>query len=317
MSRISTSAEVPETLSGKRFDQAAASLFPDYSRSRLKRWILSGELTLDGDQCRPREPVEVGAILAIDAERTEETSVAAQAVQIDTVFVDPALIVINKPVGLVVHPGAGNPDTTLQNGLLHAFPELASVPRAGIIHRLDKDTSGLLIIARTLEAHTELVRRLAAREIDREYLAVCDGVLTGGGTVKAAIDRHPVQRTRMSVQPSGREAVTHYRVVQRYFAHTLIRVKLETGRTHQIRVHMAHIRHGLVGDRTYNPRLKLPAGADESLTEILRGFRRQALHATRLAFAHPLTDEVIEVEAPPPADFARLTRGLQAHADSR
>ncbi len=313
MTRIQADAQIPEALSGKRFDQVAAALFPDYSRSRLKNWILAGALTLDGARCKPRETVVAGSRLVLDVELEADDKVEPQSVPVSVVHEDSALIVINKPAGLVVHPGAGNPDATLQNGLLHAFPELAEVPRAGIVHRLDKDTSGLLLIARTLPAHTELVRRLADREIGREYLAICDGVLTGGGTVNASIDRHPVNRTRMHVHPAGREAITHYRVVTRYAAHTLIRVTLETGRTHQIRVHMAHVRHGLLGDRTYNPRLKLPAGADEDLTLMLRQFRRQALHATRLTLQHPISDESLAFEAEPPQDFQQLCEGLVGH----
>lgn len=314
MSRISLNQTVPDDLGGSRLDQAVAVMFPDYSRSRLKAWILDGMLLLDGETVRPRDKVLGGEIVTIEAEVAAETGVAAQAVAFDISHADDAFLIVNKPAGLVVHPGAGNPDLTLQNGLIFRFPELAELPRAGILHRLDKDTSGLLLVARTLPASTELTRRLAQREIRREYLAVCNGVLTAGGKINAPISRHPSQRTRMAVHSAGRPAVTHYRVVQRYVAHTLIRVRLETGRTHQIRVHMAHNRHALVGDPVYGTRLKMPPGADEAVTAALRGFKRQALHATRLAFEHPLTAETVDVEVQPPADFLALQSALASHA---
>ena len=221
---------------------------------------------------------------------------------------------INKPAGLVVHPGAGNPAGTLMNGLLHHAPSLEHVPRAGIIHRIDKDTSGLLLVAKTLEAHTALVRLLADREIARHYLAVCNGVLTGGGTINEPIARHPVDRKRMSVQANGKPAVTHYTVIDRFRAFTYISVKLETGRTHQIRVHFAHRRHALVGDPVYGGRLALPAGASEELIQFLRRFKRQALHAARLAFVHPVSDEALDFEVPPPADFQALLAVLRNDA---
>jgi 23S rRNA pseudouridine1911/1915/1917 synthase len=216
------------------------------------------------------------------------------------------VLVVDKPVGLVVHPGAGNAAGTLQNALLHFDPSLARVPRAGIVHRLDKDTSGLMVVARTLEAHTALVRAIEAREVEREYEAVCAGVMTGGGMVEAPIGRHPVDRVRMAIRQDGREAVTHYRVVQRFRGHTHIRLKLETGRTHQIRVHMAHIHYPLVGDRVYGGRLMLPKGATPGLIEGLRGFRRQALHAARLAFAHPDSGQPVDCTAPLPQDLRAL-----------
>ena len=227
------------------------------------------------------------------------------------------LLIIDKPAGLVVHPGAGNPRGTLLNGLLHHAPGLSEIPRAGIIHRLDKDTSGLLLVTKTLQAHTALVRDLAERSIGRHYLAVCSGVLTGGGTIDAPIGRHPVDRTRMSVQQNGKAAVTHYRVIRRYAAHTYINVKLDTGRTHQIRVHLAHRRHALVGDQTYGGRLAIPAGASDPLRDALRSFRRQALHATRLEFRHPNSGEDVSIEAPPPDDFAALLNVLSEDAEAR
>ncbi|MEM7279232.1 MAG: 23S rRNA pseudouridine(1911/1915/1917) synthase RluD, partial [Pseudomonadota bacterium] len=289
MPRIELEAEIPLELADSRFDQAVAAMFPEHSRSRLKAWILDGTLTLDGMQAKPRDKVDGGEQVRLDTPMPEELRVAAQDIEFEVVHEDSTLIVVNKPAGLVVHPGAGNQDRTLQNGLLHRYPELSAVPRAGIVHRLDKDTSGLMLIARTLEAHTFLTRELAERLIKREYLAICHGTMTAGGKVDMPIDRHPNARTKMAVHPRGRPALTHYIVEDRYLAHTLIRARLETGRTHQIRVHMAHIRHGLVGDPVYGGRLRLPAGADEALANLLRGFKRQALHATSLALSHPET----------------------------
>ncbi|MFB3124705.1 MAG: RluA family pseudouridine synthase, partial [Woeseiaceae bacterium] len=219
--------------------------------------------------------------------------------------------------GLVVHPGAGNLRGTLMNGLLYRIPSLAELPRAGIIHRLDKNTSGLLLVGKTLQAHTALVRMLAAREVSRIYVAICNGVLTGGGTIDAPIGRHPVDRLRMSVTENGKPAITRYWVIERFAAHTYIRVELESGRTHQIRVHFAHRRHALVGDPAYGRRMTMPPGCDDTVRDTLRNFRRQALHATRLEFSHPVTGECIEVEVPPPADFQVLLEELRGHAAHR
>ncbi len=304
---------IPESLAGKRMDQALARMFPQFSRSRLKDWLLAGLVTVDGKACRPRDSVAGGEAVEVRPEIEPDTRVEAAPVDFPVVYEDPALIVVEKPAGLVVHPGAGNREGTLQSGLLHRYPELDGVPRAGIVHRLDKDTSGLMLVARTLAAHTALVRALGERRIRREYRAVCRGVLTAGGTIEAPIDRHPTQRTRMAVREGGRPAVTHYRVVERFAAHTDVRVRLETGRTHQIRVHFAHIRHPLVGDPVYGGRLQLPPGADEALVETLRGFRRQALHAERLALAHPGTGEPLEFHAELPADLVALIDALRAH----
>jgi 23S rRNA pseudouridine1911/1915/1917 synthase len=240
----------------------------------------------------------------------------SEPISLDILHEDAHLIVINKPVGMVVHPAAGNPGGTMLNALLHHAPELRHVPRAGIVHRLDKDTSGVLVVARDLSAHKYLVEQLQARAFVREYLAVVNGVLTAGGTVDAPIGRHPVQRKRMAVvNVGGKSAVTHYRVEQRFRAHTLIKVNLETGRTHQIRVHMAHIHHALVGDQVYGGRLKLPAGSSEELIEVLRKFKRQALHARYLELVHPGTGESMGWEAPIPDDMQHLIDVMQE--DSR
>lgn len=297
---------VPEELAGLRLDQALARMFPDYSRSRLKEWLLAGDITVDGGPKRPRDSVAGGETVTLVARPEVEVRAAPEPMRLDIVYEDEDLLVVNKAAGLVVHPGAGNPGGTLMNGLLHHVPTLEEVPRAGIIHRIDKDTTGLLLVAKTLPAHTSLVRQLAEREISRQYLAICNGVLTGGGTINEPIARHPGDRKRMSVQAGGKPAVTHYTVLERFRAFTYINVRLETGRTHQIRVHFAHRRHALVGDPVYGGRLALPKGATPPLVDALRRFKRQALHATRLAFDHPSSGETVELEAPLPSDFADL-----------
>ena len=313
-STVQLELTIPDDQGGQRLDQALASLLPDYSRSRIKTWIESGEIQVDGHLWRPRDKVVGGELVSVRASLPQETAVVPQTIPLELVHQDADLFVINKPAGLVVHPGAGNPDSTLQNALLALDPSLAQLPRAGIVHRLDKDTSGLLLVARTLPAHTALVRMLEQRDIHREYQAICRGVMTAGGTVDAPIDRHPVDRVRMAVREEGREAVTHYRVIRRYRAHTHVRVQLETGRTHQIRVHLAHAGFPLVGDKLYGGRLTLPRGASEELKEALRAFPRQALHAARLALEHPVSGEELEFSAPLPADLRELLEVLERDA---
>jgi len=308
--------DVPQELAGLRLDQALARMFPEYSRSRLKEWLLAGNITIDGGTRRPRDAVVGGETVALTAEPEAQVFAEPEPMTLDVVFEDEHLLVINKPAGLVVHPGAGNAAGTLMNGLLHHAPVLESLPRAGIVHRIDKDTSGLLLVAKSLPAHTALVRLLADREIARHYLAVCNGVLTGGGTIREPIGRHPVDRKRMSVQQDGKPAVTHYTVIERFRAFTYVSVKLETGRTHQIRVHFAWRRHALVGDPVYGGRLALPPGATDDLIDALRRFKRQALHATRLALTHPITGEALAFEVPPPRDFLELLDVLRADAAS-
>ncbi|HSM31964.1 MAG TPA: 23S rRNA pseudouridine(1911/1915/1917) synthase RluD [Woeseiaceae bacterium] len=302
---------IPDELAGQRLDQALARMFPDYSRSRLKAWLLDGSVLVDGAPWRPRDRVEGGETVVVTVSAEAAVRAEPEPMKLDVVFEDADLLVINKPAGLVVHPGAGNARGTLMNGLLAHAPQLESLPRAGIVHRLDKDTSGLLLVAKSLPAHTALVRALSERAVSRQYLAVCNGVLTGGGRIDAAIGRHPVDRTRMAVRDTGRPAVTHYTVIERFRAHTFVNVVLETGRTHQIRVHFAHRRHPLVGDPVYGGRLALPAGATEALRDALRGFRRQALHAARLELEHPVTGDALQFEVPPPADFQELLRTLR------
>jgi 23S rRNA pseudouridine1911/1915/1917 synthase len=307
---LDLSVKIPPEQAGQRLDQALAALLPDYSRSRLKAWIESGEVLVDGGARRPRDKVVGGEQVVIRAVMQDETRAEAQSMPLVLAYEDRHLFVVDKPAGLVVHPGSGNPDRTLQNALLALDPGLAALPRAGIVHRLDKDTSGLLIVARTLPAHTALVRMLADRDVHREYEAVCRGVMTGGGTIDAPIQRHRLDRVRMAVREGGREAVTHYRVIRRFRAHTHVRVQLETGRTHQIRVHLAHAGYPLVGDRVYGGRLALPKGASERLRSVLREFPRQALHAARLEFTHPASGRALECGSPLPADLQQLLEAL-------
>ena len=316
MSENPLQKDVPSDLAGQRLDLALAQMFPEYSRSRLKRWILDGHVTVEGESRRPRDPVDGGEEIMLNPQVEASVTSEPEPIGLDIAYEDADLLVINKPAGLVVHPGAGNLRGTLMNGLLHHAPQLESLPRAGIIHRLDKDTSGLLLVGKTLESHTALVRALADREIDRHYLAVCVGVLTGGGTVDAPMGRHAGDRRKMTIRDDGKPAITHFRVIERFRAHTYIRVKLETGRTHQIRVHMAHRRNPLVGDPVYGGRLQLPAGASEPVTQVLRSFRRQALHATRLAFRHPSSGDQVDVECAPPADFRALIDALREDAEA-
>ncbi len=305
--------QVPESASGLRLDRALAQLFPEFSRNRLKAWILAGQVQVGGQQRRPKDMVYAGEIVHIEVTVDDEPGLEAEAMDLAILYQDEHLLVVNKPAGLVVHPGAGNPRGTLVNGLLHYDPTLFDLPRAGLIHRLDKDTSGVLVIARTLEAHTRLTAAMQSREIERSYLAVCAGRLSGGGTIDEPIGRHDGDRTRMTVRTGGRNAVTHYSLLERYRGNTLVAVKLETGRTHQIRVHFAHMGHPLVGDRAYG-RPTFPRGASPELLAALKSFDRQALHAHKLRFAHPVTAAPVEVSTRPPADFRALCVELRIDA---
>jgi 23S rRNA pseudouridine1911/1915/1917 synthase len=309
--------QIPAELSGFRLDRALARLLPEHSRTRIKEWIEAGQVHIGRLPCKPKDPVSAGARVTV--RMAAEPAAAADAVMpehipLAVVHEDRDVLVIDKPVGLVVHPGAGNPRHTLQNALLGWDPRLAALPRAGIIHRLDKDTSGLLMIARTPEAHTVLTRELMARSISREYLAVCVGVMTSGGTIDQPIGRHRSDRLRMAVRGDGRPATTHYRVLERFRAHSYLSVRLLTGRTHQIRLHLAHLKYPVAGDPVYGGRFGRPRGAGEELVEFLRTFGHQALHAARLAFDHPRTGKRLTLETPVPADFARLLELLRADA---
>ncbi|WP_094751519.1 23S rRNA pseudouridine(1911/1915/1917) synthase RluD [Psychromonas sp. CD1] len=309
-------AEVTVQQLGFRLDKALAALFPDYSRTRIKEWILDDLVKIDDVIInRPREKVYTGQQVEVNATLEDEVIFQAQNIPLNIVFEDEHILVINKPAGLVVHPGAGNPDGTILNALLYHFPEIVEVPRAGIVHRLDKDTTGLMIIAKTVPAQTHLVTSLQAREITREYDAIAMGCFTAGGRVEAPIGRDKANRVKMAVATvGGKHAVTHYRVAEKYRAHTRLRLRLETGRTHQIRVHMAHIGHVLAGDPVYGGRPRPPKGASEMLTTTLRNFKRQALHATMLRLEHPITGEIMEWHAPVPEDMQKLSAVLRADA---
>lgn len=308
----SLSAVIPLESAGQRLDQALASLFADYSRTRLKTWVEEGHVLVDGKQWRPRDIVLGEEQIVLTPVLAADERVKPEDIELKVVYEDKHLLVVNKPPGLVVHPGAGNPAGTLQNALLHHDKKLAGLPRAGIVHRIDKDTSGLLVVARTLPAHTALTEMIEAHEVQRHYEAVCVGVMTAGGTVNAPIGRHPVDRVKMCIRSNGREAITHYRVIKRFRAHTHISLQLETGRTHQIRVHLAHIGYPLVGDAVYGKRLLIPKAAKENVADALRGFQRQALHAAKLEFTHPITGKAISCKASLPSDMKQLLKMLDA-----
>lgn len=308
---VEKSASVFLPSKGLRLDQAAAQLFAEFSRSRLQAWIAEGQLTLNEAIANQRDVVKHRDRLQLKAALVLDPGVRAEAIPLDIVYEDEQLIIVNKPAGLVVHPGAGNTSGTLVNALLHHAPELDALPRAGLVHRIDKDTTGLLVVARTLEAHASLVEALQAREINREYEAVVRGHLVAGGTIDKPIERDPNDRTKMAIRQGGRESVTHYRVLERFKSHTRLRLKLETGRTHQIRIHMASEKHPLVGDPVYGGRLAIPAGTSPALEAMLRGFNRQALHARRLGLVHPASGEVMDWQVPPPADMQALIAALR------
>ncbi len=314
--RVELAAVIPAQAAGQRLDQALAELFPDYSRSRLQQWIRAGEVLIDGAPRKAKDRLFGGEQVRIAADLEESTGVMAQDIALQIVYADQDLLVVDKPAGLVVHPAAGNPDGTLQNALLHYDPSLATVPRAGIVHRLDKDTSGLLVVARNLTAHQSLVAQLQARTVKREYLAAVWGLLISGGTVDAPIGRHSVDRKRMAVNSFGKPAITHYRIEARYRAHTLVRVNLETGRTHQIRVHMTYLRHPLLGDPVYGGRQRPPAAMSATARAAVLGFSRQALHATRLSLRHPQGGEIMEWHSPLPADMLQLLQILEEDVEA-
>ena len=309
---IEIEAEVPAELDNERLDQVAAKLFPDYSRSRLQTWIKKGELLVDGKQVRPRDKVRVGDLLVVAAQVEQAVSWKPQDIDLDIIYEDDHILVLNKPAGLVVHPAAGHADGTLVNALLAHAPEMGQLPRGGIVHRLDMETSGIMVAAKSLPAHYDLVEQLQARTVKREYCAVCIGVMTGGGTVDEPMGRHPKQRKKMAVLAvGGKPAITHYRIRKRFGHHTCITVNLETGRTHQIRVHMAHKHYPLVGDPTYGGRPRIPKGASDELVAALRGFPRQALHAQALGLFHPETGEEMQFECPLPEDMQALLAVLE------
>lgn len=310
-------AIIPPELAGKRLDQALSTIFSEHSRSRLQSWIRKGDVLLDGRPAGQRQRVSGGESVEIDTVIEPQQSWEAQPIPLQVIHEDRQLLVINKPAGLIVHPGAGNPQHTLLNALLNYDPALQLVPRAGIVHRLDKDTSGLMVVARTPEAHTALIAQIQQRVVKREYEAIVTGVMTAGGTINEPVGRHPRKRTRMAVVERGKEAVTHYRIIKRYRAHTHIRVTLETGRTHQIRVHMAHLKYPLVGDPVYAGRARIPKGISRALQDELQRFPRQALHAAALSLLHPQTGKEISFRASLPDDMLALLVALQEDLDAR
>ncbi len=304
-------AVVPDDWAGERVDQALAKLFPDYSRSRLQTWLKDGQIWVDGEIKRAKDKVLGGEKVELKVILASENHWQAEAIPLNIVYEDEQLLVINKPPGMVVHPAAGNFSGTMLNALLHYAPELEAIPRAGIVHRLDKDTSGLLVVARTLPSQKLLVEQLQARSFLREYDAIITGSVTAGGTIDQPIGRHPVNRKRMAVVSNGKPAITHYRVSERYRLHTKLIVKLETGRTHQIRVHMAYINHALLGDPVYGGRFKIPAASDAAFVDAIKNFKRQALHARHLGLIHPATNEFIEWEVDVPQDMQALQNSLR------
>jgi 23S rRNA pseudouridine1911/1915/1917 synthase len=305
---------LPLELAGLRLDAALARVFSDYSRSQLSQWLRNGALTVDGGLPKPRTLVRGGEEVRLTIPGAADPQSGAEAIALDVVHADATIIVVNKPAGLVVHPAAGHRSGTLVNALLHYAPELAALPRAGIVHRLDKETTGLLVVARTPAAQTSLVRQLQQRSVHREYRALVHGLPISGGTIDLPIGRHPVDRKRMAVVSGGRPAVTHYRILQRLRAHTLMAVHLDTGRTHQIRVHMAQAGYPVVGDPTYGGRPRPVRGMAEGAAQALAAFRRQALHASVLGLVHPATGVECRFEAPLPTDFQALLDALQRDA---
>ncbi len=309
--KIQQTLIMPDHLGGMRLDQALSKLLTEYSRTQIQEWIKKNEITVNDNIARARDTVLGGEKIDILATMKSYPAWEAQAIALDIIFEDDSLLIINKPAGMVVHPGAGNASHTLLNALLHHAPALQALPRAGIIHRLDKNTSGLLVIAKTDIAFKKLSDQLKKHTVSRIYQAIVAGVLTGGGTIDEPIGRHPIQRKRMSVIETGKPAITHYRIVEKYRAYTRVKVQLETGRTHQIRVHFSYKHHALLGDQTYGGRLQLPKGASPELIQTLRTFKRQALHASELGLIHPETGQELRFHAPLPTDMIELINTLK------
>ena len=309
--RLSLQFQLDETYLGQRIDQVAATIWSDFSREKLKQWLKEGHLLVNGNSVKPKYKCEGFELLTLEVELEAQTRSLPEDIPLDIVYEDDDIIVVNKPVGMVVHPGAGNSSGTLVNALLHHYPKSAELTRAGLVHRIDKDTSGLLVVAKNLEAQFSLGKQKEKKTVYRVYDLIVYGNVIAGGTVDEPIKRHPVDRVKMAVLPGGKDAVTHYNVKERFQHFTRIQARLETGRTHQIRVHFSYIGFGLVGDPVYMPRVRVPAGATELLDETLRGFRRQALHAAELGLKHPRTGEEMLFKAPWPADLATLVDVLR------
>jgi len=301
---------IPLELSDMRIDHVMTELMPDYSRSKLQQWIKQGKILINGKQLKPKEKIKVNDLIEVKAELESQGDWLPEEIDIDVVYQDEDIIIINKPANMVVHPAVGNYSGTLVNALLFHFPGIEAVPRAGIVHRLDKDTTGLMVVAKTLTAHAHIVEQLQSREMGREYETVVAGVMTSGGTINEPIARSTKNRKKMAVTPFGKKAITHYRIMERFAAHTHIRVKLETGRTHQIRVHMSHIKRPIIGDSTYGGRFKLPPGVSNELKEQLQVFGRQALHAKKITLIHPRTHEEMSWESDLPDDIQNLITNL-------
>ena len=313
MKLIQQSFQIEKKQAGNRLDHALQQLLPDYSRSKIQQWIQQGFVCLNHETCKPRQKVFSGDLIDLDVPEQKVISDQPQAIEFEILHQDDDIFVVNKPADLVVHPAAGHADGTLVNGLLAHDPRLQQLPRAGIVHRLDKDTTGVMVVARNLSAHHWLVAQLQARRVKREYIAITQGVVTAGRSIETGIGRHPQNRKKMSVQSGGKPAITHFQVVRKFTHHSLVKVQLETGRTHQIRVHMAHIKYPLLGDSLYGGRQRIPAGADETLAAAIKAFRRQALHAQRLSFEHPGSRELVSFEAALPADFSTLLDVLKQY----
>jgi 23S rRNA pseudouridine1911/1915/1917 synthase len=310
MSKLQLQTTIPEELAGKRLDQALSQLYPEHSRSRIQSWIKVGDVSVNNIIYRQRDKVNIGDIIEINTEINNLEHHLAETIQLNILYEDEALIIINKPAGLVVHPGAGNPNHTLVNGLLNFDETLGAVPRAGIIHRLDKETTGILVVARTLESHTDLVNQLQKRNIKREYQTIVCGQLTSGGSIENKMGRHPKQRIKMAVTNNGKTATTHYRIIKKYQHYTHLHVQLETGRTHQIRVHMSHLKHPIVGDPVYGSNNSIRKGVDPALRDFITNFNRQALHAYSLELIHPVTKKEMQFIAELPEDIKTLIDAL-------
>lgn len=310
--RLSLQFQLDDSYLGQRIDQVAATVWNEFSREKLKQWMKDGHLLVNGNIVKPKYKCEGNEMLTLEVELEAQTSAQPENIPLDIIYEDADIMVINKPVGMVVHPGAGNPNGTLVNALLYHYPKSAELTRAGLVHRIDKDTSGLLVVAKNLEAQFSLSKQLAKKSVYRVYDLICYGTIIAGGKIDEPIKRHPVDRVKMAILPGGRDAVTHYNVKERFQHFTRVQAQLETGRTHQIRVHFTYIGFPLVGDPIYVSRVKVPAGASEKLVSALRGFKRQALHASKLGLIHPQTKQEMMFEAPWPQDFINLLDVLRS-----
>jgi len=309
-------ATIPENMAGKRLDQVLAEIFKDHSRTRLQTWIRNGHVRVNNKILRQRDPVVGGELVEIKASFEIQDFSSPEDIPLHVLHEDSELIILNKPAGLVVHPGAGNPEHTLLNALLHFDPQLEYVPRAGIVQRLDKDTSGLMVVARTPQTHTYLVEQLQARCIKREYKTIVSGVMTAGGSIDQPIGRHPRHRKKMTITDKGKTAITHYRIIKKFSGHTYLQIQLETGRTHQIRVHLSYLKYPILGDPVYGGRVKIPKNTSMQLISTIQSFPRQALHACKIELKHPVSGDMICLESPLPEDMQSLFEALENNEKS-